>query len=184
MNQRHVLNKEDTLFLFIDIQDSLAKAMDQEDEVKKNAAILAETANILNINSIFTTQYEKGLGKFNQTILDKAGSKEIYDKSAFSCMIEDGFRNLLEKYSPKSIVVSGIEAHICVLLTVRDLLNEGYEVYVAADGVSSRNSLNALFALEEMRDLGAVIRSTESILFDLCSISGTDEFKAIQNLIK
>ncbi len=184
MNERHVLKKEDTLFLFIDIQDALAKAMDREEDVKENAAILAETANILGIGSIFTTQYEKGLGEFNPEIIDKAGYREVYDKATFSCMTEENFRNLIEKYSPKSIVVSGIEAHICVLFTVRDLLNAGYDVYVAADGVSSRNSLHALFALEEMRDLGAVVRSTESILFDLCSISGTDEFKAIQNLIK
>lgn len=184
MKNRHVLNKEDSLFLMIDIQDSLAKAMAQEDDVKKNAGILAETAKILGIDTIFTTQYEKGLGKFNQEILDKTVASEIYDKTAFSCMIEDDFKNIIKKYKPKSIVVAGIEAHICVLLTVRDLLNDGYEVYVAADAVSSRNPLHALYALEEMRELGAVIRPTESILFDLCSVAGTDDFKAIQKLIK
>ena len=77
-----------------------------------------------------------------------------------------------------------METHICVLLTVRDLIERGIDVYVAQDAISSRNPEPAIFAYEEMRQMGASIRPTETILFDLNSVSGTDEFKAVQKLIK
>ncbi|MCD1147227.1 isochorismatase family protein [Peptoniphilus sp. KCTC 25270] len=181
---KHYLKREETLFLQIDIQDSLAGAMCDTEGVLKNANILAESAEVMGIETIFTTQYKKGLGEFNEMIRTAVSKGYDLDKKSFSCMLNEEFRNLLEELSPKSIVVTGIEAHICVLLTVRDLLKEGYEVYVAADAVSSRNPSHALYALEEMREMGAVIRPTESILFDLNSVSGTDEFKQIQKLIK
>lgn len=181
---RNKLVREDTLFLFIDIQDRLSAVMNREEEVHKNAGILADGAEIMGIDTIYTTQYEKGLGAFNQELLDKRGEKEVYDKKSFSCMIEEDFVDIIKSYKKKSIVIAGIEAHICVLLTARDLLNDGYDVYIAGDGVSSRKSANVDFALEELKSLGAVVRATESILFDLCSVSGTDEFRAISQLIR
>lgn len=181
---KHELKREETLFLMIDVQDSLLKAMAKEEEVKKNSEILAKAAEIMKVETIFTTQYKKGLGNFKQEIRSQVSQGYDFDKKTFSCMLDEEISKKIKEIKPKSIIVLGIEAHICVLLTVRDLLEEGYDVYVAADAISSRKESHTELAIAEMRDMGAVVRATESILFDLNSISGTEEFKAIQKLIK
>lgn len=181
---KHNLKREETLFLFIDVQDALLKAMAEPEEVEANNRILAQAAEIMGINSIFTTQYKKGLGPFNEDIRKLVSGGFDFDKKTFSCMLDQEISKKIEELGSKSVVVSGIEGHICVLLTVRDLIQKGYEVYVVADAISSRKAKNSEYALNEMRDMGAVVRPTESLLFDLNSISGTEEFKAIQKLIK
>lgn len=181
---KHYLNRDKTLFLFIDMQDAIIKAMSGDKSIKKNNEILADAAELLDIDTIFTTQYKKGLGDVNKVLRNKRSKAIDIDKKSFSCMLNEEFKEIIKKINPESIVVTGIESHVCVLLTVRDLLKEGYEVYLVHDAVGSRIEKNSLFSIDEMKDMGAVIRSTESILFDLCSISGTPEFKSIQQLIK
>ncbi|MDD7363094.1 MAG: isochorismatase family protein [Peptoniphilus sp.] len=178
------LDRHKTWFLFVDIQDSLADAIYEKERLMKNAGILADAAEIMGIPTVFTTQYKKGLGEFNKEIRSKVTSGEDFDKKAFSCLLDDEIARFIEENRPEQVVVCGMEAHICVLMTVRDLIASGIDVYVAEDAVSSRNPNSALYALEEMRQMGASIRPTETILFDLNSVSGTDEFKAIQKLIK
>lgn len=178
------LDRENVLFLFIDIQGTLAAAVERIDRVNKYAGILAEAAEIMQIPAVFTTQYKKGLGGFDEAIRGKVTAAADFDKKAFSCMLDEEIAAYFDEKKPKQVVVCGIEAHICVLMTVRDLIAKGYDVYVAHDAVSSRSGENALYAFEEMRQMGAAIRSTESILFDLNSVSGTAEFKAVQQLIK
>ncbi|WBW49678.1 isochorismatase family protein [Peptoniphilus equinus] len=177
------LNKDTTLFLFIDIQDKLLKAIDHHDDVLKKAQILADMANIMHTEALFTAQYPKGLG-YNHSTLKAAlpEAKEI-EKTAFSCMLEPEFVATLKETGKKQIVVSGIEAHICVLLTVRDLIEAGYEVFVAADAVGSRDPHNKDNALSQMAQMGACVTNVETVMFDLNSISGTAEFKAVQKLI-
>lgn len=178
------LDREKVLFLFVDFQDSLASAIYNIDGVKKYAGILAETAEIMNIPTVFTTQYKRGLGEFNEAIRSKVSGGADFDKKAFSCMLDEDIAAYIDEKKPEQVVVCGIEAHICVLMTVRDLIAKGIDVYVAHDAVSSREKENARFALDEMRQMGATVRATETILFDLNSVSGTDEFKAVQKLIK
>ncbi|MDY3117991.1 MAG: isochorismatase family protein [Peptoniphilus sp.] len=178
------LDREKVLFLFIDIQDSLAAAVDRNERMMHYAGVLADTAEIMHIPAMFTTQYKKGLGEFNSLIREKVTDGVDYDKKSFSCMLDKEIAAYVEEKKPGQVVVCGMEAHICVLMTVRDLITKGVDVYVAEDAVSSRDSESALYAFEEMRQMGASIRPTETILFDLNSVSGTDEFKAVQNLIK
>ena len=178
------LDREKLLFLFVDFQDSLASAIYNIDGVKKYAGILAETAEIMHIPTVFTTQYKRGLGEFNEAIRSKVSGGADFDKKAFSCMLDEDIAAYIDEKKPEQVVVCGIDAHICVRMTVRDLIAKGIDVYVAHDAVSSRSGENALYACEEMRQMGAAIRSTESILLDLNSVSGTAEFKAVQQLIK
>lgn len=178
------LDRNKTMFLFIDIQDSLANAIYEKDRMLHYAGVLADTAEIMKIPAIFTTQYKKGLGEFNDDIRNKVTEAVDFDKKAFSCMLDEDIVAYIDKEKPEQIVLCGMEAHICVLLTVRDLIERGIDVYVAQDAISSRNPESAIFAYEEMRQMGASIRPSESILFDLNSVSGTDEFKAVQKLIK
>lgn len=178
------LDREKVMFLFIDIQGTLAASVDRNERVKHYAGILADVAEIMDIPAVFTTQYKKGLGEFDEAIRGKVTRGADFDKKAFSCMLDEEIAAYFDEKKPKQVVVCGIEAHICVLMTVRDLIAKGYEVTVAHDAVSSRSAENALYAFEEMRQMGASIRSTETILFDLNSVSGTAEFKAVQKLIK
>ena len=178
------LDRNKTMFLFIDIQDSLANAIYDKERMLHYAGVLADTAEIMKIPTIFTTQYKKGLGEFTHSIRSKVSDAVDFDKKSFSCMLDEDIAAYIEKEKPEQVVVCGMETHICVLLTVRDLIERGIDVYVAQDAISSRNPESAIFAYEEMRQMGASIRPTETILFDLNSVSGTDEFKAVQKLIK
>lgn len=181
--KNYSLDRDNVAFLFIDIQDKLLNAMSNKDEVIKNATILAEMVKIMNLDSMFTVQYPKGLGYTNESVKASLADVEEIPKKSFSCMLDEEFVKKLESLNKKQIVISGIESHICVLLTARDLVKNGYEVFIASDAVGSRNEKNYNNALQQLNDMGCVISNVESIMFDLNSISGTDEFKAVQKLI-
>ncbi|MBU1680580.1 MAG: isochorismatase family protein, partial [Bacteroidetes bacterium] len=105
-------------------------------------------------------------------------------KMTFSC---GGAENLFTDFANtdrKQIVVCGIESHVCVQQTVLDLLANGFQVDVAADAVTSRKEIDYKTALDRMRVTGAEITTTESILFELLNICGTDEFKAVLKIVK
>ncbi|WP_455257557.1 isochorismatase family protein [Peptoniphilus asaccharolyticus] len=177
------LNKEDVLCLFVDVQDKLLSAMNNKEDVLKNTKILAQMAKIMNLDSIFTAQYPKGLGFNNEELKSFLPDAKEFPKKAFSCMMDEDFVEELKKKNKKQIILSGVEAHICVLLTARDLIAAGYEVFVASDAVGSRSDFNYKNSLEMLNEMGCVVTNTETIMFDLNSISGTDEFKAVQKLI-
>ena len=105
-------------------------------------------------------------------------------KTSFSALGEPKFREELKKCRPKSVILTGIETHVCVLQTALELLNEGFEVQVLADGVGSRERLNWAIGLEQMEKAGAVISSTEILAFALLKKAGTPEFKAVSQFIK
>ncbi|WP_138159145.1 isochorismatase family protein [Peptoniphilus catoniae] len=176
------LDRERALFLFIDLQDKLLKAIYQNERVLKYNKVLAEMSKIMKIESLITVQYPKGLGNTNKDLLDILNQEEIA-KTEFSCMLNKDFRRAIESTGKKQVVVSGIEGHICVLLTVRDLIEKGYEVFIASDAISSRTEFNYKNSLALMSEMGCVVTNTESIMFDLNSVSGTDEFKKVQKLI-
>ncbi|RVU54822.1 isochorismatase family protein [Anaerosphaera multitolerans] len=177
------LNRDDVLFLFIDLQDKLLKAIDNRDEVVKKASIVAEMASIMDMDKLITVQYSKGLGHTNEDVKKSMEDTAEIDKSSFSCMLNEEFKNELAKKNKKQIVICGVEAHICVMLTARDLIKAGYEVFIVSDAVGSRTDFNYKNALSQLSDMGCVVSNVESIMFDLNSISGTEEFKKVQKLI-
>lgn len=177
------LDRDKTLFLFIDVQDKLLNVMSNKEDVLKNTKILAQMAKIMNLESIFTAQYPKGLGYSNEELKSFLPEVKEIGKKSFSCMLNDEFVEEFKSKDKKQIVVSGVESHICVLLTARDLIANGYEVFIASDAVGSRSDFNYKNALQMLSEMGCVITNTETIMFDLNSVAGTDEFKAIQKLI-
>ncbi|SHH56237.1 Isochorismatase family protein [Anaerosphaera aminiphila DSM 21120] len=177
------LDREKTLFLFVDLQDKLLKAISNKEEVLKNAKILSHMAQIMDIDRMVTAQYPKGLGYTNAEIIEPIGETKEIEKKSFSCMLDENFRAELEAKKKSQIVMCGIEAHICVLLTARDLIKAGYEVFIASDAMGSRSEFNYKNALSQFKDMGCVVSNVESIMFDLNSIAGTDEFKKVQKLI-
>lgn len=181
--EKYMLDKDDSLILVIDIQDRLKGAMDQGNRVVKNTKILLESSKLMDIPVLVTEQYPKGLGHTAGELLEVRERLEIFEKTSFTGCIE-GVNTRLEELKRKKIIIVGMETHVCVLQTCRDLISKGYDVHIARDGVTSRTEENYENALEMMRDMGAVISNTETILFDLLKRAGTEEFKAISKMIK
>jgi len=178
-----LLSREASRLLIIDVQEKLVPKIVNLDRMLANCRLLIQGAKILSIPVFATEQYPKGLGKLVPELaelLEKPCEKlrfscaEVLDWGVAAQAADDRFQ----------IVLAGMEAHVCVLQTVLDLLATGFQVFVAADAVSSRSELDWQIALERMSAGGATIVTTESVLFEWCEISGSPEFKQISQLIK
>ena len=178
------INRDRCSGLIIDLQERLFPHMDQKEEVLRKCLMLMEGLKVLNIPILFTEQYPRGLGPSLQIVSQALGSSRAIEKTAFSCCDEPEFMKALEKSTPGTLIIGGIEAHVCVMQTVIDLLEAGYSVVLVEDCVSSRNPDDKRVAIHRMRSEGAVIATCESILFELARTSGTEEFKAISRLVK
>ena len=177
-----MLNVNNSLFLFVDIQEKLVRMLKNEDEISKNNVILAKTAKVLQIPLIITEQYPKGLGS---TISELNGYADcIIEKAAFSALTDTELKTKLELYGRKKIILTGIETHICVYQTAKALLNNGFEVYVVKNATSSRKSKDYKTSLELMHDYGTKLTCIETVLFELLKTSKHPNFKEIQALIK
>lgn len=172
-------------FLMVDIQAKLLPLISNADEVLQNSLRLLKLASVMNIQVDYTEQNPKGLGTTTAELLQLLPQKgSLFEKVHFCCGCEPGFDRLIGKVHGEVIVIWGIEAHICLLGTVMDLIEKGHPVIVAADASGSRNANNASLAFDAMRDWGALILPTETIVYHLLSRSGTDEFKKMLPLFK
>jgi nicotinamidase-related amidase len=179
-----ILQREKTALLVIDIQERILPVIFEYERVVENALKLINGFKILKVPIYFTEQYPKGLGPTESKIKSALEEKEAIQKMTFSCC---GAGDLLVEMKNKGIeqvVVCGIESHVCVLQTVLDLLAQDFQVHLAADAVSSRRKFDYEIALRRMESNGAEVTLTESVLFELLNICGTDEFKAVSKLIK
>ncbi|MCO5229550.1 MAG: hydrolase [Chitinophagales bacterium] len=182
-NKIGLLKKSSTALLVIDVQERLMPVIDGQEQIFLNVNKLIEGAQILGISTVITEQYPRGLGKTCQEI-KLPENPTIIEKICFSSMLSDEVKAYLKKHHISSLIICGVEAHICVLKTTLDALDAGFEVHVIADAVSSRTKENKQIALERMRQSRAFIASTEMVLFQLMNEAGTAEFKAISQLIK
>ena len=177
------LNPKTTVFVLVDVQDAFEPVIYQFDKVVENSNKLLKGAEILGVKVIATEQYPQGLGKTVKEIYLPEGVEPI-PKVCFSCLGSKEFMTQLEKTKAKSVVLFGIEAHICLLKTALDALDKGFEVHMVEDAISSRTKENNRIGLERMRQAGAFIASTEMVLFQLMHEAGSDKFKEISKLVK
>src|SRR5262245_12841466 len=187
--QRHPMSLacERTALVVCDVQERLFPAMDSDhrEEVMRNIKVLTTSARRLRVPIIVTEQYPKGLGHTLQEVLDTLGpDAERLPKVTFSCCGSEEFRTRLDTTGARHIVMTGIEAHICVLTTTLDLTALGHTVQVAADAVTSRTQANWRLAMDQLRQAGAVVTATESILFQLLGQADTDDFRELARLIR
>ena len=178
------ISREVSAGLVIDIQEKLFPHMAENEMLLKKCLILMEGLKILGIPLIYTEQYPRGLGSTIEPVALVMGTDPLVEKTTFSCCDEPGYLKLMEDYQLKTLIICGIEAHVCVMQTVIDLVEKGYIPVVVEDCISSRYMRDKHVAIQRMRAEGAVITTCESILFELTRNSGTDEFKAISRLIK
>lgn len=178
------INREASAALVIDIQEKLFPHMDQKEALLRKCGMLIRGLKVLGIPMLSTEQYPKGLGNTVHEISGLLERDAVIEKIAFSCCDEPSVMQHEVMQNHKSVIVCGIEAHVCVLQTVIDLRDAGYRAVVVEDCISSRNAADKRVAVERMRSVGAVITTCESILFELARVAGTDEFKAISRLVK
>lgn len=178
------ITREHSAALVIDIQEKLFPHMHEHDELAARTGILIRGLQVLGIPMHVTQQYSRGLGPTVAEVAALFEPFEHIEKTAFSCCDEPRVIMALETSGRENILVAGIESHVCVLQTVTDLIGRGYQPVVIEDCVSSRKLRDRETSIHRMRREGAIITSSESILFELCRYSGTEEFRAISSLVK
>ena len=180
---RFNLNREDAVLFVIDIQERLVPVMKYKDQVIHNTRILLQGAKEMNIPVVVTEQYPKGLGKTVNEISEFLEEERVFPKNSFTAYIDE-VKEVLEVTDRKKIIIVGMETHVCVYQTTRELIDAGYTVYIVKDAVASRTKENFLNGLDLMKSMGAIITNTETVVFDLLKVSGTPEFKTMSKLIK
>jgi nicotinamidase-related amidase len=183
-NSSHRLTRTQAGLVVVDIQDRLLPAIFEKERVLQNTLRLVQGAGILQVPILATEQYRKGLGATVPEIAAAIPAFAPLEKLAFSACGAVAFLPALKQKSVSQAILCGIEAHVCVSQTCLDLLDEGFRVFVVADAISSRTPENYQIGLDRMRAAGAVIVSTEMVLFELLEHAGTPEFKQILNLVK
>jgi len=178
---RRPLESERCALLVIDIQQRLLPPIFNNELMVRNAQLLIRAAGILNIPALMSTQYAKGLGTTVPEIASLLPGTEAIDKTLFSCFGSDVFCAALKRVpgNRNTLLLCGMETHICVAQTALAALREGYLVHVAADAVGSRTELNWKIGLERMRDAGSVISSTEMVIYELMRASSSAAFKEL-----
>ena len=177
-----LMNRDDTGLLVVDVQAKLLPLIAGHERLVWNIRRLIDGAKILGVAVAATEQYPQGLGPTAPELAERLGA--IPAKTAFSCG-ECG--QIFTEWRDRGIwkvLVCGIETHVCVSQTVHDLLGEGFRVYVAADAVAARGSLDHDIALRRMDSAGATLTTTEAALFEWCGRAGTPEFKQISQLVR
>ncbi len=183
---RRQLDPEQCALIVVDIQEKLLPPIWHKEQMVRNSQLLIRLAGILKIPALVTTQYAKGLGGTVPEIASLLPESSPIDKLMFSCFGSDVFCSLLKRLPGQrtTVLLCGMEAHICVMQTALAALREGYLVHVAADAVSSRTESNWRIGLDRMRDAGAVISSAEMMIYELLRSSGAPAFREMLPYLK
>jgi nicotinamidase-related amidase len=178
---RRPLQTEHCALIVVDIQEKLLPPIFQKEQLVKNSQLLIRLAGILKIPTLMTTQYAKGLGNTVAEIASLLPGTDPVDKQMFSCFGSDVFCSSLKRLpgNRNTLLLCGMESHICVMQTALGALREGYIVHVASDAVSSRTEWNWKIGLERMRAAGAILSSTEMIVYELLRSSGAPAFREL-----
>ena len=182
---RRPLHVEDCVLGVIDIQERLLPPIFEKERLVRNSQLLIRLANILSLPVVVSTQYSKGLGRTIPEIASLLPNVRAVDKLEFGCFGNGEFCSAIGVLSGRStLLLCGMEAHICVMQTALGALNQGLTVHVAADAVSSRTELNWKLGLERMKEAGAVISSAEMMTYELLGKSGSPAFKEILQYLR
>ena len=183
INRMRIL-RENSVGLVIDIQERLVPAMEESEVFVENSKKLIQGLQILGLPLLVTQQYTKGLGETIEEVKALIPDFQYIEKKDFSCFDEPVFAEKLAGSGKKTVIICGIESHVCVLQTAIDLKAAGYVPVVVMDCVSSRSFDNVDLAAERFRHEGIMMTSYESVLFELTRSAGAPGFKEISKLVK
>jgi nicotinamidase-related amidase len=185
MQHQNILELSRSALLIIDMQEAFRANIRDFDNFAQRIAVAVKGAQLLNVPIIVTEQYPKGLGHTASEILDALPANiDIITKTTFSSCGAQAFQTRLENLKARHVIVSGIEAHVCVNQTVHDLLAMGVQVHLLTDCITSRKENDRVAAFQKMLSSGAIPSAVEMALFELMSDAKHEQFKAIQGLIK
>jgi len=185
MTSRFLMRRDQTVILLIDVQEKLAAAMEARETVVANVRKVAAAAARLEVPLLVTEQYPKGLGRTVPEVAEALGPAYApLEKVHFACTAAPGFMERLRRLGRSQVLLCGMEAHVCVLQTGLHLLDLGLGVFVAADAVCSRRREDYQAALNLLQHAGAVVTTTEAVIFQLLERAGTPEFKDLLEILR
>ncbi|MDD2375456.1 MAG: hydrolase [Eubacteriales bacterium] len=184
IESKYFIERESAVLLIVDIQTRLVPAIADHEQIVHQSSVLLQTANLMELPVLATEQYPRGLGSTVEEIKQDLPEKVVVSEKISFDACTDEIRQALLASGRKQVIICGMETHVCVYQTVRRLLADGYEVFVAADAVGSRTVANKENALAMFRQMGAVVSNTETLIFDLLQVAGTPLFKQVSALIK
>jgi len=183
---RRPLDPEQCVLIVVDIQEKLLPAIANKELLVKNAQLLIRLAGMINLPILATTQYARGLGGTVPEIASLLPDATAIDKTEFGCFNNAGFCSAVKTLpgNRTTALICGMETHICVMQTALGAMNQGYLVHVASDAVGSRSEWNYHIGLNRMQDAGAVISSTEMMMYELLRSSSSPTFKELLPYLK
>ena len=191
MPANNIARRDDAVLVIVDEQERLTAVMDRRDAVVSASVRLVRTAALLRVPIVVTRQYPRGLGEMDPALSEaleaaRAGGASVasIDKVAFDCFGEPAFSETLSRSSRRQMLLAGMETHICVTQTALSALRLGFDAHVVGDACCSRSLASHESALERMRAAGAVITTTESVMYELVGEAATDEFRALLAIVK
>lgn len=179
-----MLTPDNTVFLLVDVQGKLAHSMFARDDLFSNLKKLVKGVRVLEVPILWAEQNPKGLGPTVPEIAGLLTDLQAIPKYSFSCYKNKDIRQALEALNRRNVLVAGIETHVCVYQTIRDLNKAAYHSQIVADAVSSRTSENKQIGLEKCKSTGADITSVETVLFELLGVAEGEKFKKIIDIVK
>ncbi len=178
------INRENTIGLVIDMQEKLVPTIDNSKFLVSQSLRLLKGLKLFGIPIVVTQQNTKALGSTIPEINKSIGNFSYIEKITFSCYREPAFIKVLNRIGKRNVIMLGVEAHICILQTALDLLYNNFNPVIINDCIGSGQKHDKEVAVWRMRDVGSVITSSESILFELCREAGTQEFSDLLKLLK
>lgn len=179
----HKLERSKAALLVVDVQERLAAAMDPAafERMKKRTLAAIAGAKALGLPIVVTEQYPKGLGPTLPDVKAALDGKTPVEKVNFSCMLPEVEQQLVGR---SQILLAGMETHVCVFQTARDLVEKGRVPVLLTDAVLSRTDAEKELGVALVKEAGGIVSSVETALFDLLGKAGTPEFKAVSNAVK
>ncbi len=178
-----MLEISDSVLIIVDMQGKLAAIMHEKDAMLASLQKLIKGLGVLEVPILATVQYPQGLGPLQPEIASLIPHEPVA-KTSFSCLANAEFSRRLESLARKQALLSGIEGHICVYQTVCDLISRGFQANVVTDTVSSRTPENRQLGFEMMKQAGAKLTGTESVLYELLKVAEGDRFKKISQILR
>ena len=179
-----MLKIDDSFFLLVDMQGKLAQMMHKRKDLFENITKLLEGLKILEIPFIWMEQYPKGLGETVPEIKDYLEGMTPFEKLSFGCGGDETIMSAIRELGRKQVIVAGIETHVCVYQSCKQLLEEGFDVTLVEDCTSSRRKSDRKTALRALENAGVKLSTVEMTLFELMHIAGGEKFKMISKLVK
>ncbi|MDD7305553.1 MAG: isochorismatase family protein [Peptoniphilaceae bacterium] len=181
---KYIIDKKDKpMLLLIDFQDKLGPQIAEFDKIVEKAIIVKEAFDVFDLDTIATEQYPKGLGRTDDRLLKHLDGEKIVAKNTFNSYTKE-IRDFVKNNDIKKVIMTGAETHVCIYQTTRAMLEDGLDLYLLEDVVSSYNLELKKNALENLKDMGAHVISAEMLLFDLIDGKDSDNFKTISKLVK